>query len=485
MEERIVDRKGFAGVIMLLAVVLLLLGMAVPVRAGDYKENRTGSISLNLKVNKNGAELPLSGVTLALYQVAGMDTGKFVTYTPVSAISGCKVDLNSLYTAADTEAAGKALAQYVTGSGLTPMTAVTDADGHVVYQGLSKGMYLVVQAGQETQCTVSPMLLSVPYAEDGENWEFDIQAYPKAEVPDKTYSIEVTKRLKLVGTEEIGLYARKATYYVRLFLDEAATVPYGEAKAVSLENRGSQTVKFTGLPAGIYYVRETDASGNPVPTGVVFKDANGYEIICQITVGDTDTTKVTLDAAHADTASVVVNNSYPKLPDGYYVERLLTIHKKVLQGTKEKNTSEKFYATVMEVNASGDETKIETVELKVNGDVTVMLPMQSAEDANQTHTYRVYESDSEGNAVNTATFPYEVSGEGDVVFEAGQGEASIEITNKVKETKQTETEPPVTPSNNNGPKTGDTTPVAAYAALLGASAVLLLLMAVFRRKKNR
>ena len=340
MREKFLKKKGFRALAVIFMSVLLLLGV---VQAAAASENSgsgrtTGSLSLTLAVTENGKQVPLTNVPLALYQVADMDTEPVSYFHMASSLSGTGVDLNNLKTAADAESASKILANAVGAAGIVPLTGTTDGNGNLSFTSLPKGVYLLVQTGGLDYCRVSPMLVSVPYTSDGLTFEYDVQAFPKAEKTkeeEKKGSLSVTKQLYTLDTDTLDfveICAADATYYVRLFLDESATIPYGDVQTIHIQGQSSGTVEYTNLPPGTYYVRETDAEGNPRPLDDSFTDDTGVDVNCMITVNGDDTTSVTFDAGadHFDTQEAVVQNIYVKLPDGFYMERLLWIEKKVL-----------------------------------------------------------------------------------------------------------------------------------------------------------
>ena len=111
-------------------------------------------------------------------------------------------------------------------------------NGNVSFTSLEMGVYLMVQTGNLESCRVSPMLISVPYSSDGSeaDLEYNVTAYPKAEKNNdsNTGTLKVTKKLYLLDDDWVDIYTPEATYYVRLYLDEAATIPYGDAKAIHI-----------------------------------------------------------------------------------------------------------------------------------------------------------------------------------------------------------------------------------------------------------
>ena len=197
MREKFLKKKGFRALAVIFMSVLLLLGV---VQAAAASENSgsgrtTGSLSLTLAVTENGKQVPLTNVPLALYQVADMDTEPVSYFHMASSLSGTGVDLNNLKTAADAESASKILANAVGAAGIVPLTGTTDGNGNLSFTSLPKGVYLLVQTGGLDYCRVSPMLVSVPYTSDGLTFEYDVQAFPKAE---KTKEEEKKDRLATV-----------------------------------------------------------------------------------------------------------------------------------------------------------------------------------------------------------------------------------------------------------------------------------------------
>ena len=49
----------------------------------------------------------------------------------------------------------------------------------------AEGVYLIVQSDSDERVSVSPMLLTVPFAEEETGWTYDVQAYPKAVTNDR------------------------------------------------------------------------------------------------------------------------------------------------------------------------------------------------------------------------------------------------------------------------------------------------------------
>ena len=496
MEKKVKKGRGLRVFIALGVMCMLLMGLAVQAGAAD-SEPTNGNLTMTLTVTENGKQVPMAQVPLALYQVGTMDTQPVVQFHLDPSLSATGVDLNKLRTAADSQKAVAALSQAVASAGVVSYTASTDANGQVSFQDMPKGVYLLVQTGGTEICTVSAMLLSVPYSADGKTLEYDVKAFPKADRKLEKSRLTVTKKLCILDKDlnEKPISAPDATYYVRLFRDEAATVPYGEVKAIRIQGQSSGTVDFTDLPEGTYYIRETDAEGNPRPVGDAFQDENGKEVSCFIAVNGTDGTALNFTNAYKDQA-VVVDNVYTDLPDGFYLERNLWIQKNVIKDGQQITTDDTFYATVKEVDPdTGEETTVITTELTQNDRVAVNFQILDKEELEKVHTYRVYESDEEGNPVDKSTFGFEVGGEGNVVFQPEDDEKTITITNTVVSTTPTPA-PSITPgsdtpgssssgiSGSSPVKTGDSTPVGLFIGLFAAAAVIAGVVVYLKRRKK-
>ena len=158
-----------------------------------------------------------------------------------------------------------------------------------------------------------------------------------------------------------------------------------------------------------------------------------------------------------------------------------------------------FYAGIFPVDAQGQiTTPVEIVTLKNNGSVTVEVPLggSSGEDP---ITYAVRETDEQGNPVDKASFPYVVTGEGNVNLSKDSLSATVNITNTLKG-KDGYYEEPTTrvketgkknDSTHNGKnrssrstKTGDDHPIALYLGLLAVAVVVGGVILVRRKKRT-
>lgn len=93
-----------------------------------------------------------------------------------------------------------ALEQYMAANGGTAMPE-TDENGYSKVEGLSHGLYLLVETRvpENVTSTTAPFLVSLPMTTvDGSNWNYDITLYPKNETGNPT--LEKTVRESKTGT---------------------------------------------------------------------------------------------------------------------------------------------------------------------------------------------------------------------------------------------------------------------------------------------
>lgn len=211
--------------------------------------------------------------------------------------------------------------------------------------------------------------------------------------------------------------------------------------------------------------------------------------------------------------AIYFDNQFEEIPDNFYRDGKLIITKKLLRADgKAKNSSQTFYAGIFADEeytqfAEEAEEKIVALDLagnsKVSRSVTIALPNEG------NVTLYVTEVDSAGKPVDGATgFKYEISVENaEITLNQENYQETVEITNK--ETTPTPTPKPsstptptVTPaiptsnrtqktpgsftgtSTRTAVKTGDTTPIDGFIALLAAAAVVTAAGVYFKRRRK-
>lgn len=321
----------------------------------------------------------------------------------------------------------------------------------------------------------------------------------------KEGSVTVTKKISLVDEDAnvVEAFAKDYTTYIGIFTDPAGEHPYGGAylQTVQIHNGSSGSVSFTGLPKGTYYIFETDANGTPIAYDD-FQTGDIGSFICTVEDGD-----ATVNVKSKSDNSVTLNNVYYDFPDGFAYNGTINITKNVIKDGESADVDDTFYAGIFTKDANGTYVLLNGMvyELLQNDTITVDVPL-GGEDGSEPVTYYVMETDETGTPIDKDVFAYEVSGEGTVSLDKDNLEGAITIVNMVDEEEQiTPTPTPSTPSGNTttttsggttaqvhesdskrviGVKTGDNTPIGAYAAVL-VIAALAIAGGIFYKKKRK
>ena len=454
-----------------LFLALLTAGICMPgQRQAMAAETGPGT----LKVQLDDIGTPKESVGFTVYCVGTLEENQWKLE---ESLEETGVDLNAMTYADEWDTAALKLARASAAAGLERQTGETDGDGAFTMTGLSAGMYLLVQnSGKDTYGTVSPFLAGLPSRNEDGSTRWELTVHPKAEVPPESSGgrIEVTKRMGYLDPElleVIDLTAEDAVYYVGIFRDKKGTVPYGTdyLRKIRIQKASSGKAVFEDLPAGTYYIFETDKAGNPYEVDEVQHEGI-VSWACQIEDGSSQ--EVTLDGrSEAPAGSVALYNLYHERPDGFSYNGYITIWKNVLENGQETTADETFYAGIFR-DEEGKELQ-ELVELEQNGAVTVEVPL-GGEKGDEEITYYIYETDEDGNPVDKNTFAYDVSGEGNVTLTKGRLSGELALTNTKNVPTVTPTaaptvtptiEPGVTPTTPPGttvpPTSGGTTGTTA------------------------
>ena len=205
-----------------------------------------------------------------------------------------------------------------------------------------------------------------------------------------------------------------------------------------------------------------------------------------------------------------ISNVYSDLPDGYYYTGDITITKSVRDGNDIIATDYTFYAGIFAQDAQGNVSAnpTEIVKLNNNGSVTVEVPLGGT-DGTEPITYVVRETNENGVPVSQdSTFPYTVSGEGEVNLSMDQTEAMVNIVNSLGTADGYYQEPSTqaprdTSSDNNNnnnssnrntssgtnrssrsSRTGDDNQILLYGGLLAAAVIVGGVVVARRRRRT-
>ncbi len=514
MEKRTKRKNILSSFLTLLITAALLIGsITTAVFAGDYEAGKTGNISLKIQeTGDDGIVVPIPNVKLILYKVGSVTFDGNVHFVLDSAFADTGINFDELQNAKGWYSAAATLSETVKESGISGIEMQSDEEGKIVYNDQAEGVYLIVQSDSDERVSVSPMLLTVPFAEEETGWTYDVQAYPKAVTNDrKETQMQVTKQLFYINEdfEIIEMEADDATYKIGVFLDKEGTIPFRSdyMKDIRIVNDHSGTAIWTDVPDGTYYVFELDENGNPIAENNTIEVESGKTFYYNVTNENGDESNEAVISQEDSTETVsYVNNYYYYIPDGRSLRGYISIKKKVLVDGIESTVPDTFYAGIFKTEEDGTRTLVDKVQLKQNGSVSVEVSFE-ADTEPESVTYTVMETDKDGRPVDKSSFPYEVSGEEDIVLNKNENyKNDMEITNSLT----TKPDPSVTPSprttttpapgNNYTPgggnnpggstqrtsvKTGDDTPVGVWAGLLAAAVVIggAAGFAVRRKKK--
>lgn len=544
MEKRTKRKNFLSSFLAILVMAVMLTGsMAQAVLADDYVAGKTGNINLTIQeTGEDGTVKPIPNVKMTLYKVGSVTFDGNVHFVADNALQFTEIDFENLKTADEWYKTAETLSAAVKRADFNGSEMQSDAEGKIVYSNVAEGVYLIVQSNpDDPDVSVSPMVLTVPFAEESTGWTYDVQAYPKAVTHegDKETQIQVTKQLFYIDDafNIIAMNADDATYKMGLFLDKEGTIPFRSdyMKDIRLVNAHSGTAVWSNVPDGTYYVFELDENGSPMVMNDLIEIEEGKSFYYNVTdAGENESNEAVISQSNSTESVSYVNNYYNYIPDGFSLRGFISINKKVLVDGVEDTVDDTFYASVFKAESDGSLLLVETAELKQNGTVTLEVSFDSGEEPESVE-YTVMETDKEGNPIDKDLFPYEVSGEGDIILNKSERYInSIDITNSMKtepDPDPTETPTPtptkgaeltvtppeqtVTPTPSDKPntpdsstpnipntsntsgndsgttgrtsvKTGDDTPIGTWVGILAATIVVAGVagFAVKRKKKK-
>ena len=302
-------------------------------------------------------------------------------------------------------------------------------------------------------------------------------------------SIKVTKRNVDAISEEL-LYVGEATFYVALFEDEALTQRVGDVQSfVFTEGQATAETVFENLKKGTYYIAETDADGNVITGGEMLVE-DDYEAVYTASY-PAGTSAAILEDGQA--AELGIDNTYIVDRKDYYIEKSLTITKKVKDSCgKALETDETFYAGIFanaEYTTLADNVDQNIVALAMNGESSVTAEVKVSVIANGTPVnLYITEVTEDGTPVaDTKDFGYEVTVKGgEVTINAESEEVSVKIINQeIEEIEETEVETEETEeteAKDEAVKTGDEAPLTSAMLAMVLSGLLMMVLAIRRRR---
>ena len=234
-----------AAILCMALLTLMLLPCAGADTAPYLEPDRTASLTVRHIT---------PGIAFRLYRVADVDST--VAFTPAAPFDRYSIDFRRDMTAGEWQILANTLASYAVADNLPPLlTAESDADGVIRWDGLKAGLYLVTADSydvEENIYTVSPTLISLPNLQEDGWWQYDVTISPKWSVkPIERISLEVVK----IWDDEGSAVVRPASITVELYRDGVLvdTVVLSQANNwrhtwTGLDNRYNWTVVERGIP---------------------------------------------------------------------------------------------------------------------------------------------------------------------------------------------------------------------------------------------
>ena len=160
------------GILAVLAAVLCFW-LAAGSRPALADSGKTGTITVNVEDTDGHA---VAGGTLAIYQVAAVQDGKFVYTRDFSSSTG-KLEKNSDFNKKLTDKLTSIVKQ---SKAETMDTRTVDQKGTARFSNLPEGVYLFIQTKEaDGYTTLNPFLVTVPFTDTDGVTTYDITANPK------------------------------------------------------------------------------------------------------------------------------------------------------------------------------------------------------------------------------------------------------------------------------------------------------------------
>lgn len=163
------------------AAAVLLCVAGAPARALDAADaNRTGSVEVVMRLDGEA----VGGGVVAVYRIGdAVEEEDGCSFAPVGACAEGGFSFDGDLQSADL---ARQIAEYLQAHDAPSTRAVVNGEGRVVFDGLTAGLYLVVQVqaapGYEA---AAPFVVGVPSATDG-TCRYDVVASPKVEPKTET-----------------------------------------------------------------------------------------------------------------------------------------------------------------------------------------------------------------------------------------------------------------------------------------------------------
>ena len=213
-------------------MLALLLAMAQPLSAAAATLNTAAPCSLTLHYVRENT--PFQNLKIEIFRVAAYESDG--SYALTAPFTNYPVKIHGIQSQKEWQESTQAMVSYVKAEALSPtVTGKTDATGTVVFQNLTTGLYLVMDAEAQTEAEkfrFQPFFMFLPTPTDSGN-DYDVEAYPKPGAVTPVNQYKVVKLWKDSGISQ----KRPSSVTVEILKDGVLQ----ETVTLSQENNWSYT----------------------------------------------------------------------------------------------------------------------------------------------------------------------------------------------------------------------------------------------------
>ncbi len=231
-------------IIFILSCLLLLLLLPVNVHAlstANAKESIVLNKPCSLELVYRNGKTALSGIDVTIWQAA--DLKEDLSYTLHGDFTSYPIDLTAIKSSTEWNTITTTLYNCASADKMKGITASTNSEGKVLFEGLSCGIYLVAPVSTNA-VSFAANLVAVPGMEKDGTWTYDVTAIPKPDTekpPEPSAEYQVTKLWKDYGDGNGRPTSVSVEIYKNRTLDKTVVL--------SADNKWTYTWKTTDTQA--------------------------------------------------------------------------------------------------------------------------------------------------------------------------------------------------------------------------------------------
>lgn len=191
------------GLVVCLVLFLLSITMLITSARGNVDVSANASLTLTYCYSGNY----FKDLNVKIYRVADMFGN--TSFSLSGDFKGLPIELNKVKSQGEWKEIASTLASYVVSKAIAPTTwDLTDENGNAEFSNLKIGLYLVeaVNVNYENGfCKFENFMMTLPGVDENEEWNYDVDAFPKPyfeEFEDKEVEYKVNKLWKDVDNEK-------------------------------------------------------------------------------------------------------------------------------------------------------------------------------------------------------------------------------------------------------------------------------------------